>query len=171
MKNYINEEYERKFLIEKLPNLDIKDTIFIEQKYLSGKDDKIVVRIRKSYQVINDVKTNFKYYFTIKNKINGKLMEFEKIISEDEFESYSKLNNLKFLIKKRITIHSIKNNFDYIIDIFSNQLDGLIIAEIETITGEIDRVNNFIAEDFFIKEVSTVKKYSNKNLFYNKLNF
>jgi CYTH domain-containing protein len=171
MNNYINEEYERKFLIQKLPNLEVKNTIFIEQKYLSGKDDKIVVRIRKSYQIIDGIKTNFKWYFTIKNKLNGKLMEFEKEINEDEFESYSKLNNLKFLTKKRITVHSIKNNFDYIIDIFSNELCGLIIAEVETITGEIERVNGFIAEEFFEKEITDNKKYSNKNLFYNKLNF
>jgi CYTH domain-containing protein len=158
----VNIEYERKFLIKKLPdNLIIKEIYELEQSYLSDKNDKITVRIRKEDE---------KYIFCIKKHVNNNLIEFEKDLSKDEYDVLISICN-NYISKTRLTVYSEKNNMDYYIDIFHGKLNGLIIAEVETITNDTSKVNSFIKEVFFNKEISKNKRYSNLKLAYLGLPF
>ena len=123
-------EIERKFLIKKLPEtLDLskytkKD---IEQVYLYI-DELSIIRIRKV-----TIKNSIKYTYTVKTGKKGiSNQEYEVEISEEQYKRLYNNRNINYIIlnKTRYIIPYI-NKLNIELDIFSQEYDGLIFAEIE----------------------------------------
>ncbi|MCP3875764.1 MAG: CYTH domain-containing protein [Desulfobacteraceae bacterium] len=143
-------EIERKFLLKYLPNELLTDSISISQGYMISKNGN-VIRIR----IFGD-----ESFLTIKGKtVNTARKEFEyPIPREDAKEMLQLLCEKPFIEKIRHTIDH--KGFEWVIDEFLGDNQGLIVAEIEL--GEIDQP--FEKPDWIGKEVSHEPKYFNSNL-------
>jgi len=165
-------EIERKFLLQEKDivcpsqfNLtELKNEILTHGKKIiqSYLPKKLVPEILKKLNVSIDFKPNqlrirkygSEYFLTIKSSGNLIREEFEIKIKEKYYLELLQLKK-KSLEKMRL-IKSINNN-NFEIDFYS--LHNLIITEIEFKTIEL--ANNFKTN---MKEITTNKKYSNKNL-------
>ena len=152
-----SKEIERKFLINiKGFNMDLAgySKEMIEQTYVSDEPE---IRIRKSFILENLSET---YYETIKSKGGLIRSEIEKPLTKEQYD---------ILFKERITDVIKKDRYSiafkgYIIqlDIYKDQLKGLIVAEIEFASEE--QANAFKPPQWFGKEVTEDKKYKNYSL-------
>ena len=149
-------EIEKKFLIESdiekfLQNLPFKE---IFQYYINIEDNE------ERYRKKDD-----KFFHTIKRATYNYLVreEFEIECSKAEFE-----NNKDRMIGNMI--HKLRYNFDLDeglvaeIDVFKEQLEGLVLVEVEFKTEE--QAVNFTPPSFFGKDLTDDKKYKNKNLIF-----
>ena len=144
-------EIERKFLVNKnaLPSLDLLDHIIISQGYLLNTKDK-TVRIRLS---------NNTAFLAIKGATSG--------ISRDEYEyqiPYDDAQNIlsdfidQTIDKTRYIIPFGNKNWE--LDVFHNNLEGLIIAEVE-----LESENELIQiPEWCTEEVSQNSMYYNAQL-------
>ena len=144
-------EIERKFLVNKnaLPSLDLLDHIIITQGYLLNTKDK-TVRIRLS---------NNTAFLAIKGATSG--------ISRDEYEyqiPYDDAQNIlsdfidQTIDKTRYIIPFGNKNWE--LDVFHNNLEGLIIAEVE-----LESENELIEiPEWCTQEVSQNPMYYNAQL-------
>ena len=144
-------EIERKFLVNKnaLPSLVLLDQIIITQGYLLNTKEK-TVRIRLS---------NKKAFITIKGATSG--------ISRDEYEyqiPYDDAQNIlsdfidQTIDKTRYIIPFGNKNWE--LDVFHNNLEGLIIAEVE-----LESENELIQiPEWCTEEVSQNPMYYNAQL-------
>jgi len=146
-------EIERKFLIdiEKLPNL--KNGYEIKQGYIQTKD-KTVVRVR-----VKDKEA----FLTIKGEnVGATRLEYEYVIPlEDANEMLDKLCSKLIIDKTRYLVQH--KNHTWEIDIFHQENDGLIVAEVE-LESEDDTVE---LPNWVVKEVTDDSKYYNSNLLEN----
>ena len=146
-------EIERKFTVKKIPNEKIKYSHYIKQGYVVSDENK-VIRIRQK-------KDDF--FITIKGNKTG--------ISRFEFEYKIPKNDAKQLFKNFCKEGIIEKTRHYIehdrhvweLDVFHNQNEGLIIAEIELKSEE----ENFALPEWIDYEVTYEKKYYNVNLIKN----
>ena len=144
-------EIERKFLVNKntLPSLVLLDHIIITQGYLLNTKEK-TVRVRLF---------NKKAYITIKGATSG--------ISRDEYEyqiPYDDAQNIlsdfidQTIDKTRYIIPFGNKNWE--LDVFHNNLEGLIIAEVE-LEGENELIQ---IPEWCTEEVSQNPMYYNAQL-------
>lgn len=144
-----NKEIERKFLIDRSKLKDYSHFAFhrIEQGYVFD-TEKGVLRIRRSGEV---------YFLTIKSRGTLERNEIEFEISGDE------ANVLLGMCDKRISKTRYKfliNDKVWEIDIFEDDLFGLVLAEVE-----LDNIDEKITlPDFVCKEVTEDIRYQNSNL-------
>jgi CYTH domain-containing protein len=153
-------EIERKFLIEKLPDLsEAFDVWKIEQAYLA---DKPTLRIRKK---------NDEYILTYKNRKKTDETGLETVASVNEEieiplpESiYEHLLQKKMghIVKKTRYLFRLDDDHKIELDIFEGRLEGLIMAEVEF--TDVADANSFVPPKWFGKEVSGDKRYTNKSL-------
>lgn len=154
-------EIERKFLIDNESILDeftLDDINFqllkVEQFYtqITKFDER---RYRKSSK---------SYFFTYKKGKGISRVENEHEITKKEFKRAKELM-LGSLISKDRYLFKI-NNLPCNIDIYSGDLSGIIVLEIEFLT--IDDANNFKIPNFLqkhiLKEITYDDEYKNKNL-------
>ena len=151
----IHMEIERKYQIKQIPE-DLSQYSFkvIEQGYLCHNP---TIRIRKS---------NEDYILTYKSKISSKNKEgAPNINNEVELplteEAYYKLKektegNIVHKIRYLIPLES---GLTVELDVFNDKLKGLIFAEVEF--PDEDSAYDFIAPDWFGKELSMDKRFSN----------
>lgn len=146
----MNQEIERKFLVtgDFMPYVVSKKEI--TQGYLNT-DPHRTVRIRIS---------NESAFITIKGITNGiSRYEWEHPIELKDALELIKLCN-KGLIRKTRYIVPTSENLQFEIDVFHDNLDGLIIAEIELPTTD----TTFDKPTWLGKEVTGNPKYYNSNL-------
>lgn len=147
----LNREIERKFIINSIPdeysNLLGKS---IKQGYIFSNEN-FEIRLRKKED---------KYYQTIKEGKGIERTEVEIELTENQFNKLWMLTKCKRVEKKRFEIKYHEHIIE--LDIFSGELENLIIAEIEFENIEI--ANNFELPDWFDKEVTLDENYKNKNL-------
>ena len=143
-------EIERKYLIKDLPNLDAYEYATIEQGYLSVNP---VVRIRKK---------NDKYILTYKGSGLMIREEIEADLTEDAYLHLLKKIDGKPITKKRYFIPD--NQYLIELDVFEGHMAGLIMAEVEFPSEE--EANRFEAPDWFLKEVTSDRRYHNSNMIY-----
>lgn len=156
-------EIEKKFLVKKVPeHLEQYEKREIEQGYLCTKP---VVRIRKS---------NEDYILTYKNNegINENLCSMASVCHEVELplnkESYDHLKSKVdgFLVSKTRYLLPLQENagqnLTAELDIFHNQLKGLVMVEVEF--SDVNAMEQFLPPDWFGEEVSQDKRYSNSYL-------
>jgi adenylate cyclase len=146
-------EIERKFLVLNNDFInDSYDNYTIKQGFLSN-DPERVVRIRIARN---------KGFLTIKGKNIGiERLEWEKEISLKEAEILITLCKKPILDKTRFLVNF--HSFIYEIDVFNNENQGLIIAELE-----LENVNQSFEKPLWLgKDVSDDNRYYNSNLIEN----
>ena len=150
-------EFERKFLLLKLPPLKADTVSHIEQHYLDNNE-----RIRrKSTQGQEDI-----FYHTIKKNLRpGVNSEDEKKITREEY--YSLLEKSKsFIVKKRHYYNIGEVRWE--IDVFENM--NLIVAEVEYPSEDyVINIPKFIS-NVILLEVTNLREFSNRNISKKKLN-
>ena len=147
-------EIEKKFLVdeENIPDLSNVDFCKIEQGYLNIKPDPII-RIRK--------KDN-EYYLTYKRKIKkGVAEEYELPITEEIYNKLKKSVESNIVRKTRYYIKT-RNNFVIELDVYKDNLCGLVTAEVEFENEE--QYNGYVAEKWFKKDITGDVKYINSRL-------
>ncbi len=149
-------EIERRFLVKTLPE-DLKKYPHedIKQGYLESKDG-TSIRLRE----IND-----KYYQTTKVGTGKIRIETEVEISKNLFNSLWYLTKHRRLAKTRYEIPYQLVTIQ--LDIYQGNLNGFKTVEVEFDSEE--ECNKFTPPDWFEKEVTDDKKYSNKHLATNGL--
>jgi len=148
----MGKEIERKFLIKKIPfSLENLKKFHIYQKYLSSENDSLELRIR----AIDDL-----YFFTVKQSKDNYREEFEKKISEKEFQYLQtwQTKEQKREIKK-VRYHIPHENLLIELDIYKDNLAGLVTAEIEFPT--IEESKEFQPLPWFYQEITKNKLYKN----------
>ena len=143
-------EIERKYLIHKLPeNLSQYEKKEIEQGYLCTEP---VVRIRRS---------NEKYTLTYKGR--GLLMreEYNLPLTQESFEHLRpKIDGI--LISKTRYLIPLTEQLTIELDVFSGELEGLLLAEVEFETEE--DANRFVPPEWFGEDVTFSTEYHNSTL-------
>lgn len=142
-------EIERKFLIDKLPDLSNVSCVQITQGYLSFVPE---IRIRK--------KGN-QYFLTSKGEGTLKRKEVEFEIDEFTYRNLSCLLRGAIIQKSRFEIPS-DNGLVIELDMYDGKLEGLITAEIEFLNEE--QASAFKIPNWFGEEITEDKRYKNKNL-------
>ncbi len=141
-------EIERKFLVKDNSYRSVKPDFFC-QGYLNS-DSERIVRIRQSGE---------KAFITIKGKNNGaKRLEFEYEIPVSDAQELFLLCEKPLIEKNRYKIHF--EGFDWEIDEFLGENEGLVVAEIELPTED----TSFERPDWIDEEVTHDSKYYNSNL-------
>lgn len=154
-------EIERKFLVKKFPKDLIKSGVLrvisvqkINQTYIGiGKDDEL--RVRKLVDCDTKEET---FTYTFKKGKGENRLEAESEISKRLYQTILGQKKMLPLNKKRTTARM----GNVIIEIDEYTGSDLIVAEVEF--GSVEEMNSFVPPEWCRKDVSSVKKYSNKNL-------
>lgn len=145
-------EIERKYLIEK-NNIPFDYTQYpcrhIEQGYLCTEP---VVRIRQD---------NDEYVLTYKSKGLMVREEYNLPLTESSYAHLKEKVDGRLIIKDRYVI-PLENDLFIELDIFSGDLSGLSLAEVEF--PDITSAENFLPPEWFGEDVSNVPTYHNSNL-------
>jgi len=147
-----NQEIERKFLVIKLPpDLNQFPHDVILQGYLAVAADGTEVRLRKR---------SGKYYQTVKIGTGFMRKEIEIALMPEQFQKLWPLTTGKRI--KKIRYKMAYENHLIEIDVFQNDLKGLLLAEVEF--NSLTEMQTFIPPDWFGAEVTTDKHYKNQSL-------
>ena len=149
-------EIERKYLVRKLPeNLEQYNKKKIAQGYLCTEP---VVRIRRS---------NDDYYMTYKGDGLMVREEYNLPLTREAYEHLRpKIDGL--LIAKTRYLIPLDNKLTAELDVFEEDLNGLVIVEVEFNT--VEEANAFHAPDGFGEDVTNSGKYHNSYLSQHGLN-
>ena len=149
-------EIERKYLVRKLPeNLEQYNKKEIAQGYLCTEP---VVRIRRS---------NDDYYMTYKGDGLMVREEYNLPLTQEAYEHLRpKIDGL--LIAKTRYLIPLDNKWTAELDVFEEDLNGLVIVEVEFNT--VEEANAFHAPDWFGEDVTNSGKYHNSYLSQHGLN-
>ena len=158
-------EIERKFLVTQLPEL-IKECpkSRIQQGYLMIAADGSEVRLR---QVIKGPDFEPSHFITIKSAGDIKRTEMEAEISAEVFDDLWPLTAGRRLVKDRHYLADETGSAIVEIDIFTGELAGLILAEVEF--PSINDAQQFQPPAWFGPEVTDNSQYKNQNLAQNGL--
>lgn len=146
-------EIEKKFTVKKLPdNLESYDFHIIEQAYLTRRP---VIRVRREDDT---------FYMTYKGVggDNTSLAheEYNLPLLEESYEFLKCKSEGNIICKKRVLIPFGKHMIE--LDIFDEPFVPLIIAEVEFDT--LEDAQAFVPPEWFDKEVTGVREYSNAYL-------
>lgn len=148
-------EIEKKFLVKQLPNLKGTEKVKIIQAYLNTNSEP-TLRIRQR---------NDKYFLTYKfRKQSDKAnmcIEHELPITSEAFNNLITKSEGIIINKNRYLI-KLENELTAELDIFENELKGLIIVEVEFKTEE--EAAKFTPPSWFGKEVTKDYRYKNSEL-------
>lgn len=143
-------EIERKFLVKKCPkNIDEYECILMEQTYISVSP---TIRLRRE---------NEKYILTVKGSGLISREEFELEITKEQYDNLLLKRETPFVKKKRYKI-PLENNLIAELDIYFEDLEGLMTVEVEFLTENM--ALNFIPPKWFGKDVTMDNRYKNTNL-------
>ena len=145
-------EIEKKFLVTELPqNLESYPHSEITQGYIRITGDGTEERVRRK---------GARFLHTIKSGKGLIRKESEKEISEKEFSELWPMTEGMRIIKTRYDIEYVGVLIE--LDIFSGNLDGLIVAEVEFESEE--ESEKFVPPKWFGSEITDDERYKNKNL-------
>lgn len=157
----MNREIELKFGIRDIPNLDEYENIKIYkivQDYLY-QDEFSTIRKRKILDLQNE---KSEYIYTVKTKgdikNNNSVYEIETAISKEKYESIQGINN--GVEKYRIKL-PIDNELIAEIDVYCENLEGLITVEVEF--SDESNLEEFVKPTWFGEELDK-RIFSNANL-------
>lgn len=141
-------ETERKFLVNKLPDLKEACGVYVLQGYIASEKE---TRLR--------IEDGVHYTFSIKGEGTLIRKEYETELSKEQFECLWPAVDCT-LEKYRYCIPH--NKYMIELSIYIGLLKGLVIAEIEFSSEE--EAKNFQPPDWLGKDVTENPKYKNKNL-------
>jgi len=142
-------EIERKFLVKELPDLSKCKKVSIIQGYLSY-TEKIRIRAKDN-----------KFFLTHKGQGTIKRTEEETEINEIAFNILVNLIQGNLINKTRYKI-PLENNLVAEIDVYHNQLEGLIVVETEF--KSLEEAKTFEPPSWFGEDITADQKYKAKNL-------
>lgn len=144
-------EIERKFLIKKedLPNLNDYSFHKIEQGYLCTEP---VVRIRRQDE---------DYYLTYKSKGLLSREEYNLPLTKEAYEHLRPKADGIVISKTRYLIPE-KNGLTIELDVFHDDYEGLLLAEVEFPSEEA--ANSYLPPSWFGEDVTYSTKYHNSNM-------
>lgn len=143
-------EIERKYLIHSLPeHLEQYESKQIEQGYLCTNP---VVRIRRS---------NENYILTYKGEGLMVREEYNLPLTKEGYEHMREKVDGILITKTRYLI-PLTDVLTIELDVFSGELEGLLLAEVEFKTEE--EANRFIPPEWFGEDVTFSTKYHNSTL-------
>jgi len=144
-------EIEKKYLVN-LKEINYKNYPHhqLEQGYLSTNP---VVRVRKE---------DDNYYLTYKGK--GKMVreEYNLPLTEESYNHLKEKSDGALICKTRYLIPYDKYTIE--LDIFSGNMTGLVMAEVEF--DSVEEARNFIPPNWFLKEVTNDSSYHNSHFIY-----
>ena len=145
-------ERERKFLIDAIPtDLDLSDRVEIRQGYLVA-DDSASVRVRDA--------GHHGRTLTVKAGRGAERTELEWAIGNDQFEAAWPHTVGRRVVKTR---HRIPHGTHLIeLDVFAEDLDGLVFAEVEF--DSVESLAEFEPPAWFGREVTDDGRYTNASL-------
>jgi adenylate cyclase len=145
-------EIERKFLVERPPELEGREAVAIEQGYLArASDGGAEVRVRRA---------DTEFVLTIKGGTGEIRVEEELDLDEGRFESLWALTEDRRLAKTRHLVPLDELTAE--VDVYEGSLAGLVVAEVEFET-EAD-ANRFEPPEWFGRELTGDDRYSNARL-------
>lgn len=154
-----NVEIERKFLVRK------KDIPFDLSKYRFEKIEQGFIYIKPAIRIR---KTDDKYYLTIKTK-PPKEIKAKNDLARTEYEIEIPKKCYKYLLKfclgkviKKKRYYIPYKRWTIELDIFENELKGLVYAEVEF--NSVKNAEKFKQLEWFYKEVTGIEKYKNTQL-------
>ncbi len=132
----MKQEIERKYMVKYFPeNLKIAEMLDIQQAFIY-KDTNTVIRVRK---IQNKKLYTEEYIYTVKTKGDLELYAKSGVARVYEIESHIQKEEFHELIKKKISniiektrlVIPIENDLTVEVDIYKNDLQDLITAEVE----------------------------------------
>ncbi|MDR0269289.1 CYTH domain-containing protein [Paenibacillus sp.] len=154
-------EIERKFLLPEYPAALISEQViriekeqWIEQTYLAIHEDQ-ELRVRKIHDLTSK---QLEYTHTFKKGHGIAREEVEYSISEGLYEQMITVHQAVPLIKKRTT--AVWG--DHVIEIDDYEQIQLLVLEVEF--ASVEEAESFVAPEWFGKDISTEKQYSNKKV-------
>lgn len=146
------QEIERKFLVESLPeDIEQYPNEDIVQGYLAIMEDGTEIRLRNKGD---------KYFQTVKSGRGKTRMELEIEITQEQYELFWVMTEVKRVEKKRYQIPHEKGIIE--LDVYGGDLDGLLSVEIEF--KDQDASEDFKAPEWFGREVTEDPNYKNQSL-------
>jgi adenylate cyclase len=145
-------EIERKFLVERAPELERFEAVAIEQGYLAlASDDGAEVRLRRA---------GAELVLTIKGGTGKVRVEEEVELDPERFDALWPLTEGRRLAKARHLVPL--DGLIAEVDVYHEALAGLVVAEVEFETeADSDR---FDPPDWFGRELTGDDRYSNARL-------
>ena len=145
-------EIERKFLVTELPQeLESYPKNEIIQGYISILEDGTEERVRKK---------GARFFHTVKTGSGLVRQESDKEISEKEFNELWAKTDGKRILKTRYDIEYEGLLIE--LDIFSQNLQGLVVAEVEF--EDEEQSYKFVPPEWFGNEITDDNAYKNKTL-------
>lgn len=143
-------EIEKKYLLKALPdNLDKYDYHIIEQAYLTTKP---TIRVRRE---------DDEYYMTYKGSgVNDTPLahtEYNLPLTKESYETLKDKADGNIITKKRVLIPY--QSYTIELDIFDEPFAPMVFAEVEF--DSVEDAESFTAPDWFDKEVTGQKEYTN----------
>ena len=146
------QEIERKFLVNMLPDLSAAHKTVIRQGYLTGPDDSVEVRLRQKAS---------QYFLTVKSGEGLVRGEIEIEIDQTQFEALWPNTRGRRIEKERWT-GSLTDKLQYELDVFQAALTSLMLVEVEF--DSTQQADSFQPPRWFGREVTFDKHYKNKSL-------
>lgn len=150
--NAEQQEIERKFLVELLPDLSAAHKTVIRQGYLTRPDDSVEVRLRQKAS---------QYFLTVKSGEGAVRGESEIEIDQAQFEALWPKTRGQRIEKERWT-GSLTDRLQYELDVFQAALTSLMLVEVEF--NSTQQADSFQPPSWFGREVTCDKHYKNKSL-------
>ncbi len=145
-------EIERKFLVNKLPDLAAAKKAVVKQGYLTGPADSTELRLRQK---------NESFFLTLKGAGDMVRVEREAEISAHQFETFWPETSGRRVEKDRFT-GALPDGSCFELDVFKGDLQGLRLVEVE-FPSEASAAA-FEPPEWFGPDVTSDKRYKNKNL-------
>lgn len=144
----MTKEIERKFCVQKMPDLTACTGVEISQGYLSVGEDGTEIRLRVKGE---------QFYQTVKQGKGVQRTEVEVELSRAQFDSLWLLTEGRRVEKVRYEI--VEGTWTIELDVYHGRLKGLVVAEVEFETlGESAR---FVPPLWFGREVTDDDRYKN----------
>nr|WP_320015891.1 CYTH domain-containing protein [uncultured Desulfobacter sp.] len=145
-------EIERKFLLPKMPEIDLQSTTCIRQGYISQSRDSVEIRLRRKGDT---------FFMTFKRGQGLVRDEAEIRIDEADFNHLWPLTQGRQVEKQRSQA-ILENGLTAEIDEFSGALAGLLLCEVEF--DDQAQAIAFVPPQWFGADVTEDGRYKNKSL-------
>ena len=144
----MRKEIERKFCVQKMPDLTACTGVEISQGYLSVGDNGQEIRLRRKGE---------RFYQTVKQGKGVQRTEVEVELSQAQFDNLWPLTAGRRVEKVRYEI--AEGIWTIELDVYRGRLKGLIVAEVEFET--IDESSRFVPPLWFGRDVTDDDRYKN----------
>ena len=145
-------EIERKFLLAKMPDIDLQSTTCIRQGYITQSRDSVEIRLRQKGDA---------FFMTFKRGQGLVRDEAEIKIDASDFNHLWPLTRDRRVEKQRSKA-ILENGLIVEIDEFSGVLAGLLVCEVEF--GDETQAKAFVPPQWFGADVTEDGRYKNKSL-------